>query len=110
MAGKLYGQVAGEAVRALDDDGADTVAGDAVQHGDEAGARGDGVGAFDGRVIEPIDNDVAGGLGVALNRRALPRLAVLIAPKSNHLRWTDAAEYIAFSCTFATTLHFICAD
>jgi hypothetical protein len=38
VAGQLHGEVAGESVGALDEDDADAIAGDAIEHGGEAGA------------------------------------------------------------------------
>jgi hypothetical protein len=57
MAGELDGQVTGEAVWRFHNDGLHAIAGDAVQHLGEARPGGDVVGAFDVRIIEPIDDD-----------------------------------------------------
>jgi hypothetical protein len=78
-AGKLHCELASKPIRAFHDDGSDAIAGNAVEQGNEARARGHRVSTFDGRVVEPIDDDEPGLLGVALNRRSLPCLAVLIA-------------------------------
>src|SRR5262249_28579457 len=72
-------EVAGKAVRTFDDDGANAVAGDAVEHVLEARALGYRVAALHRWIVEPVDDGVAGGLGVALDRRPLARLAVLVA-------------------------------
>ena len=52
VAGELDGQVTSKAIRALDDDRPDPIAGDPLQHGQEAGALGHGIGAAHRRVIE----------------------------------------------------------
>jgi hypothetical protein len=76
--GELHREIAGKAVRALDDDRADAVAGDAVEHFLEVWALGYRVAALHRGIVEPVDDGIAGGLGVALDRRPLSRLAVLV--------------------------------
>ena len=43
MAGELDGQITSEAIGALDNDRPDAIAGDPLQHGQEAGALGHGL-------------------------------------------------------------------
>jgi hypothetical protein len=45
MAGELHRQVTSKTVRALDQDNPDAIAGDPLQHSQEAGALGDGTSA-----------------------------------------------------------------
>jgi hypothetical protein len=47
MAGELHSEVTSEPIRALHDDGADAVAGNAIQHRNEAWTRCDCIGALD---------------------------------------------------------------
>jgi hypothetical protein len=60
MPGKLDGEVAGKTIRALDDDRARAIAGEAVEHRGKTGPSRDRVGTLGRSVVVPIDNLVAG--------------------------------------------------
>ena len=77
MADLLHHQVAGEAVCALDDDRADTIALDPLEHRGEAWSGVDRVGAADGRVIVGVDDRKARLSSKRVDRMSLPFLAVL---------------------------------
>ena len=74
-AGFLRDQVAGKAVRALDDHHAHAVGGHAVEQRPEAWSRVDRVLAADGRIVELVDDLVASVLREAADRIALSMLA-----------------------------------
>ena len=78
MAGELDGQITGEAVRALDNDRPDPIAGDPLQHGQEAGALGHRIGAAHRRIIELGLDLIAIRLGETGDRCPLALLAVLV--------------------------------
>ena len=78
MAGELHCQVAGESIRAFHNDRADAIAGDTVQHSHEARALRNDVCASHGLIVEPVNDDHAGRLGIALDCLSLARLAVLV--------------------------------
>jgi hypothetical protein len=78
--GELHRQVAGEAVRALDDDAPNAVGGDAIEHGLEPGAIYYRVGTGDGGVVVLGDQLVAVGLGECHDGGPLPVVAVLVGP------------------------------
>ena len=77
MADLLHHQVAGEAVCALDDDRADTIALDPLEHRGEAWSGVDRVGAADGRVAIGVDDRKARLSSKRVDRMSLPFLAVL---------------------------------
>src|SRR5262249_9021757 len=77
-----------EAIRALANDATDAIRCDALQHGREAGARCNRVCALHSAVVVPVDDDVASGLGVGLDRSSLALVAVLVP--LNVLRGTGA--------------------
>jgi hypothetical protein len=66
-----------EPVCRLDDDRADTIAGDAGKQGSEAGSRLDRIGTAHRSIVEPIDDYYAGRLGIAFDCLPLPCLTVL---------------------------------
>src|SRR5258707_737359 len=78
MAGFLHKDVAREAARRLDQDDAHAIARDALQHPAKAFPLVHRVGAAHGRVIELGDDLEPRRLGVGLDRRPLPLLAVLV--------------------------------
>jgi hypothetical protein len=55
VAGELHGQVTGEAIRTLDDDAADPIAGDAVEHCLEPRPLSNGISAAHRRMVELAD-------------------------------------------------------
>ena len=71
-------QLASEAAGILDDDGTHAVALDPIQKGGEARPCLDRVRTGDRRIIELIDDAVAGALGEALDGVALAFLAILV--------------------------------
>jgi hypothetical protein len=73
-------QVACEALRRLNNDGSRSVAIHARERRREARPALDRVGAANGRVIEPVDDFVAGALRVTLDSPALADLRVLALP------------------------------
>ena len=78
--GELDHEVAGEPVGALDHDCARPVGQQGLQHRREAGTPADRIGPGDGRVVELADDLDAGRLGVGVDRRSLPLVAVLVRP------------------------------
>jgi len=80
VAGELHHQVTGEPIRALHDDGPCAVRQQGGEHFGKAGAIGDRTRAADGLIVELSDDVEAGRLGVRLDRRALPLVAVLVRP------------------------------
>jgi hypothetical protein len=77
VAGELHCLISSEAVRALHDDRTDAIPGNTVQHSGEAGTLCNRICTSHSLVVEPIDDDEAGRLGVTLNCLALARFAVL---------------------------------
>ena len=82
-------QLASEAAGILDDDGTHAVALDPIQKGGEARPCLDRVRTGDRRIIELIDDAVAGALGEALDGVALAFLAILVEPTlaADEVRW-----------------------
>jgi hypothetical protein len=78
VASNLHHEVAGEAVRALDDDRARPVGHQAIEHFRKARPVGDVVRAADRRIIERGDDLQTRCLGVSLERCELAFVAVLI--------------------------------
>ena len=62
MPSQLHRQITGESIRAFDQDVADTIAGDVLQHLLEAGALADRIGAADRGVVILGDEFVTMGL------------------------------------------------
>jgi hypothetical protein len=76
----LHAEVSRKPVRALDQDDPHAVARDPVEHGLEARPLGHRIGAAHRRVVELIDDAVVVRLGERRDGRALPLVAVLVAP------------------------------
>ena len=73
----LNHEIAGETVCRLDNDGADTVAGDAGKQRSKAGSRLDRIGTAHRGIVETIDDYYRGRLGIAFDCLPLPCLTVL---------------------------------
>src|SRR5262249_40923435 len=87
-----HGEITGEAVRRLTDDATDAIAGDALQHGREAGTLRNRVCALHSPVVVPVDDDEAVGLGVGLDRSSLALVAVLVPPDIGRGRGAHIAD------------------
>src|SRR5262249_7926167 len=77
---ELHREIASKAVRALNQNDTHTVARNPAEHDLEARTVGHRIGAAHRRVVEFIDDAVAVRLGERRDGRALPLVAVLIAP------------------------------
>src|SRR5262249_52395996 len=78
MSGELHGQITGEAVGALNQDDTNPIAGDPLQHSEEARALTDRIGTADRRVIELGRDLIAIRLCETLDGSPLPALAVFV--------------------------------
>jgi hypothetical protein len=76
--GELDHQIAGEPIRALDDDRPRAVAEKPFEHLREAGPVADRTHAVYRRIVERVDDLIARRLGVALDSDELPFVAVLV--------------------------------
>jgi hypothetical protein len=97
MTGKLDHEVAGETVRALDNDCPSPIGQQAFEHLCKAGPITHGVRAAHRRVIERVDHLEAARLGVSRDRGELPLVAILVRPDVRLARGPQIADCLGIA-------------